>query len=342
MTHTNTTACCTTWISWRGIFAGVVTALAISVVLGLLGISLGFSMVEPLEKDPMSGVGTAFGIWSLVSVLISLAAGGFMAGYVSQARGCTQGFLVWAAVLLIGTALTGQAISAATKAAGSALTTVGSGAASAASGAAKGAAGVASGIVSGIQENVNLDFNADALSKDVIAALQDTGIKTLQPQFLREQMRAARSELRTSVNQLMIEPENYEGTINAFVDAQKARLAAITEKIDRNAAVEALMKKRQITKPEAEAVVDNALAAYHQTVVHMEEALTEAQHHFAEAQDHLKELAEQAKVKADKLAAVASASAFMAAVALILGALASVGAGHFGSRVTSHYPYSNE
>lgn len=52
-------------ISWGSIIAGVVTVMAVSILLSTLGSSLGFAMVEPKSDDPVNGVGMAVGLWTL-------------------------------------------------------------------------------------------------------------------------------------------------------------------------------------------------------------------------------------------------------------------------------------
>ena len=75
------------WASWSSILAGVVTALAISIVMSIIGVSLGFKVVDPKSSDPASGLGKTFGIWSAISVIVSMAAGGFISGLFSAQRG---------------------------------------------------------------------------------------------------------------------------------------------------------------------------------------------------------------------------------------------------------------
>jgi len=87
-------------ISWSAVFAGGITALAIAILLNLLGLGLGFAAIDPLtETNPLSGLGTGAIIWWGVSNLIALFAGGMvagrMAGYVSKTDGGLHGFLSW-------------------------------------------------------------------------------------------------------------------------------------------------------------------------------------------------------------------------------------------------------
>ncbi len=87
-------------ISWGAIFAGGLTALAISILLNLLGVGLGFSTIDPLqESGTLHGLGTGALIWWIIANLIALFGGGFvagrMSGFPSKTDGGLHGFLAW-------------------------------------------------------------------------------------------------------------------------------------------------------------------------------------------------------------------------------------------------------
>ena len=50
-------------VSWGSVFGGVMTVLAISVLLSILNSSIGLFMFEPLSDHPAAGIGTAVGIF---------------------------------------------------------------------------------------------------------------------------------------------------------------------------------------------------------------------------------------------------------------------------------------
>lgn len=87
-------------ISWGAIIAGGLTALAISVLLNLLGVGIGLSTIDPLqEANPLDGLGTGTIIWWFLSNIFALFGGGLvagrMAGFPSKADGGLHGFLAW-------------------------------------------------------------------------------------------------------------------------------------------------------------------------------------------------------------------------------------------------------
>src|SRR2546421_10345994 len=63
-------------ISWGAIFAGVVIALAVQIVLSLLGIGIGASTIDPLnQQNPGKGLGIGAAVWFVISSLIATFAG---------------------------------------------------------------------------------------------------------------------------------------------------------------------------------------------------------------------------------------------------------------------------
>lgn len=318
-------------ISWRAIVAGVVTAFAVSIIMAVLGVALGFSVIHPMSSEPFSGLGTAFGLWSVLSVIVSLAAGGFMAGFVGPGRGAEHGFLTWATVLLIAGYIGGQAVGSAVGTVGSAVQGVGSAAVNVATGVGSGMANLAGSAVDAIQDDLaEMDVDADSVRGDVAQVLRDTGIETLQPEYLRAQLRDARSDLRTAIHQISLNAENLDQAVDGFLNRQQDRVAAITGDIDRDAAVTAVMNTRDVSRPEAEQMVDNALSVYSGVSARVGEALTDARQQLAETRAYVAQAVQDARVRADELASTAARSALVAGLALIAGAILASLAGWYG------------
>lgn len=84
-------------VSWGAIFAGVVTFLALTILLSMVSAAMGL--------DGASGLAT--GIWSVVALAIALAVAGYVAGALATRSGLLHGFVTWAASLLAIVALTG-------------------------------------------------------------------------------------------------------------------------------------------------------------------------------------------------------------------------------------------
>ena len=82
-------------VSWGAIIAGVVTFLAVTVLLSLVTAGLG-----------LGGAGVGAGIWSIIALAVALAAAGFVAGALAVRGGLLHGFLTWATSLVVALALT--------------------------------------------------------------------------------------------------------------------------------------------------------------------------------------------------------------------------------------------
>ncbi len=92
-------------ISWGAITAGVVIALAIQAMLGLLGLGLGFGAVDPYAASPFEGLGIGAIVYLALTLIISLFVGGLVAGRLAgindRADGALNGVLVWSILVIL-------------------------------------------------------------------------------------------------------------------------------------------------------------------------------------------------------------------------------------------------
>ncbi|MCI0365619.1 MAG: TIGR04086 family membrane protein [Phycisphaerales bacterium] len=116
--------------SWGAIIAGLVCAMAIQTLLYLLGAAIGLSVISPARANTntLQGLGVGAGIWMILSAIIGLFVGGWVAGRLAGIpRGLDatlHGVAVWATGLVL-SALLAVAFSGA--ALGGALTSLGLG-----------------------------------------------------------------------------------------------------------------------------------------------------------------------------------------------------------------------
>lgn len=102
-------------ISWGGVFAGLIVSIMVSLVLALLGMAIGLGTVNPAEEsNPFSGLGIGAAIWWVVSSLIALFCGGWvaarMAGNPKGFDGAIHGVLAWGLATLFTFYLLGTTI----------------------------------------------------------------------------------------------------------------------------------------------------------------------------------------------------------------------------------------
>jgi hypothetical protein len=142
-----------TRLSWGAIFAGVVIALAVQLVLGILGAGIGLTMVDPVEGTTpgAAGFGIGAGIYWLITTVIALGAGGYAASRVAGVHerfdALVHGLVVWGVTLILTLYLLTSAVGGII---GGAFRTVG--AVAGAAGATVGAAAPKAASIAGIDE----------------------------------------------------------------------------------------------------------------------------------------------------------------------------------------------
>jgi hypothetical protein len=103
-------------VSWSAILAGIVLALAIEILLDVLGAGVGLELVKAGRgaTPNASSFGTSAGIWWLASTIIALVIGCYvaarLAGVTSRWDGVLHGLVIWAGMVLIAVYLLTSAI----------------------------------------------------------------------------------------------------------------------------------------------------------------------------------------------------------------------------------------
>lgn len=106
-------------VRWGPIFAGLVVALSTQLVLSAIGAALGLSSIagSGAPRSNAGDVGTAVGIWSIISLFISLLVGGWMTartcGPMNRSTALLNGAILWATTLAIGSWLLASGVSGA-------------------------------------------------------------------------------------------------------------------------------------------------------------------------------------------------------------------------------------
>ncbi|GHC23890.1 hypothetical protein GCM10010082_15340 [Kushneria pakistanensis] len=330
-------------VSWGSIIAGVVTVLAISAILSLLGTAIGSSVIDPMSNNPFDGLGTAFGISSAVFLIISFAAGGFVAGRLANIRGFIHGFLSWATATLISMALIGFAAGNIVSGGASAVGSIVSGAGQVTGSVAKGLGNATSSLGDQLSEHFDFDPGSESmlddqnLQRQVRQVLRDTDTGSLQPEYLSNQAQAAGDDIQAAVRQLASNPSNYEAILNELVEKQKARLDNIQQDIDRDALVNSLASNTDMSESEAEEFVDNAMARLDDGVNQMQQQVDRLDGYVDQAQQELAEAEQSLRESADEAADSLRNSALMAFIAMVIAALISSFAGLLGSKMSARH-----
>lgn len=91
-------------IGWGAVIAGFFIATVTQILLNALGFAIGLSTVDPQMQASGRTIGIGAGIWTLVTSLVSVFIGAWVAGRYTSIRergeGPLQGVLVWSLSLL--------------------------------------------------------------------------------------------------------------------------------------------------------------------------------------------------------------------------------------------------
>lgn len=104
-------------VSWAAIFAGAVSAAALTLIMLILGFGLGFSVISPWQNEgvSMEAIGWSTVIWLTITQIVSAGLGGYIAGRLRTRwtdinideiyfRDTAHGLISWAvATLLVAT-----------------------------------------------------------------------------------------------------------------------------------------------------------------------------------------------------------------------------------------------
>ena len=287
-------------ISWGAILAGAVIAFVIQLGLNMLGLSIGVNTINPAtEINPVEpGLGSAAVIWFAASGLIAFLIGGFvagrMAGMADHLDGVVHGVLSWAIVGLVSLFLLTTSIGSVVSTATSAITQ---------------GIGLAGQAVSEISPEV-----ADALN------LQDISLQTIL-----EEAHAALPQTEAS----SVQAQNPETAGNTAGNVAAPQPTAGQRAVDA-AVTSLLMKGENITDEDRQAVVQVLVDRTQMTEQEARDAVTRWEATFAEVRTNAEEVAREAgQAVADSLAAIAGAIF----AAMIVGAFAAGAGGYLGSPV---------
>ncbi|MGO2581450.1 MAG: hypothetical protein ACTH7Y_12500 [Halomonas sp.] len=325
-------------VSWGSVIAGVVTVLALSALLSLLGTAIGSSVIDPMSDNPFDGLGTAFGISSAIFLIVSFAAGGFVAGRLANSNGFIHGFLSWATATILSLALISFAAGQVASSGASAIGSILSGAGQVTGSVAQGIGSATSSLGEQLSENFDFDPGTDSplddqnIRNQVNQILRDTGAESLQPEHLRNQAQDAVGDIQTAVRSLANNPMEYEAILNELLEKQRARLENIQQDVDRDALVNALTSNTDMTEPEAENFVDESMARLDSGINELERQIDRLESRIQQAQEELAQAEQSLRETAENAAENIRNSALMIFIAMIIAALISSAAGFAGSK----------
>lgn len=101
-------------VSWGAILGGLTVALGAWILLSVLGLAVGLSSVDPNHPATLKSATMATGIWSLVTPVLALLAGGLVAartaGIVRRPTAAIHGLVLWSLSTVASIALVGSLV----------------------------------------------------------------------------------------------------------------------------------------------------------------------------------------------------------------------------------------
>ncbi len=202
-------------ISWSAVFAGVLVAIVTQMLLTLLGLGIGLGTIDAVEEhNPAAGLGIGSAIGYIISSLLSLFLGGWVAGRLASAPrlfdGVIHGVLTWCLTTLLTiyflTTTIGSIIGGAGRLVGGIVRTAGSAVGSAASSAGPGLGNM---VKDQLQANgidvENLDLGD--LQNEVNTTLRQTGDPDLNPTALARRADRAVDQAQNTASRAASNPQ---------------------------------------------------------------------------------------------------------------------------------------
>jgi ElaB/YqjD/DUF883 family membrane-anchored ribosome-binding protein len=305
-------------LSWGAILAGVLISLVSMLVLNLLGIGIGLASINPVaEQNAMSGIGTGAIIWWIISNLISIFAGAFIAARVAGiplgSISIIHGVLSWCAFTLILfwllTTTVGSIISGVGSVISQTLSTVGSG---------------VEAIIDNPGNNQNQNMNQNQNLQSSISVGQiTTEIKqilrqTEDPQLQPDSVRQTAQQSIQNIRQSLRNEENLtDQEIQSMVQELLNRTQNLTQEINREDVVNVVAARTDLSEQTVNNIADVVVRNVQQAQQRLQELKAEAR--------------QEAQQAAQKAADAASSAAIWSFVALLLGAGVAVAGGKVGT-----------
>ncbi|WMS42564.1 hypothetical protein RDV64_21280 [Acuticoccus sp. MNP-M23] len=312
-------------VSWGAIGAGCVATAALMILFTTLGIGIGAANFDPLyDADPTSGMGITSAIYVVVTQLIALGAGGYiaarLAGIPRTTASVLHGVSVWAVTTIV--------FAYVSIAGGGAML----GAASNAIGKTAGAVGSVTRAV--VPDDLSLpnpsnivdSLSIDALPQEVQTTLREKGITeanirreakaAFRNVFSQQEQQAAITEARQTLGDILRTPSDAGADIEAFFDKMVEGPNAILNEQDANQAMTVLENRLGITPAEAEGIVNNVRESVNSAIETAKNAVEEAR--------------QQAVETAQQTSEAIAAAALMLTLLSVMGLLAAGIGAYFG------------
>lgn len=298
-------------ISWSSVFAGSLIAIVMMIALSLLGLGIGLGTVDPLEEaNPAKGLGIGSAIWYVVTSLVSIYVGAWIAGRLARTPrlfdGLIHGLLTWSVVTLLTlyffTSTIGSVLGSAGRLVGNTLGTVGTIAGAGATAAAP-----------KIKEELG-QIDLGNLKQEAEVLLRQTGKRELQPESLSREANRTENDARSTAANAGENPQQGDEAVGGLIDRIFKRGDTLSAAVDKEAVVNVIMARSGKSREEASQIADNWIASANQ------------------AKAKWQQTKQEAEAKARQVADDAASAASKAAILIFVSLLLSAGIALFGAK----------
>lgn len=232
-------------IAWGAVFAGVVLAIGIQVLLNMLGAGIGASTIDPLRGDTPNAevLGISAALWWILSGLIALFIGGWtaarLAGIPRQVDGMLHGLLAWALSTLVVFYFVGTVVGGLIGGTFNLLS--------------GGVAAVAPKVADAVASEADLSW--ESIKQEARQLLRQTGNPDLQPEALERRAEQASGAAMS------------DQEIDSLLGRLIRQGQAVASEVDREEVVNVLMARTDMSREEATRTVDNWIRTYERAAV---------------------------------------------------------------------------
>lgn len=326
--------------SWRATFAGVVTFLAILILLSFIGTAIGFGAPDYTTSNPFEHVGMELVIWTIVTLVLSFGAGGYIAGITANRAGFIHGFLTWAVSLISIVILMTTAVSSIFGAVGSIIGTTTKTVGNITEEAASGVATLSQESFDAITENTDVD--TEELEGNVNEVLEDTDIPELQPDYLQGQVNDTNEDIKDAGYNVVVKGNDVDSEVDSVVSNIEERLDTIDQGLDKDALTTAITDNTDLSEDEADDAADNIIDTYEKTSEQASESLQQAKGEIEDLQVKAKQAEEEAPKVAEEVTDDAAKYSLYAFIGLLISLFVTAFAGQAGAKTYHDVHADNE
>jgi hypothetical protein len=312
-------------VSWGAIFAGTAIAMALMVFFTTLGLGIGAASVDPLyDENPVSGLPIASAIYIVVTQIVSLFVGGYIAARLAGIPRTPSALIHGAAVWAVSTLVLAYLASAGAGAAFGAATTVLKNGAQAAVSAGRAVlpedvdlpnpAEIAAGVsIEDLPPEVQTALRRQGITAQNVRSEARDAFRDVLSQ--EEQQNAVQAAQSAAVDAIRT-PGDIPSDVNQLIDRLFGGPDAVLSEEDRQEALTTIEERFGITPEEAEQFLASAEEQAEEAAAQVEQSVEAAR--------------QQATEAAQAASSALSTAAFLLAVASILGLAAALAGGRAG------------